>query len=641
MNCKKILTASLAVAGALFGASSAHAQANQFMIGVGSSALFPSVTLSEVTTDPITTGAAPCGTNVWTGKNGSAAVVALGVDPRVGPANEPGTISVVWNTAAANAGNPIPPNSGAVICVYLSVDSIVGQRLYFAQGAAGNGTLNFNDAGAVGGKQVAGIDDSATTVPAGVTAAINGAHFTHAYTDIRPEDGEFAYFRAAGAQPSPYAPGPFGYNPANNSTGTRIFSSFSGSFAQVIPFSIAGNDPLNTQFAIPTAITVPIGASPVLVIVNSDISLGNATNILSKTAAKLFSGQLGDPQAVFGKTVVTSSGLILSQMQREPLSGTYNTFEFQVVHARDGSSDDTQERSPVSSTGLINPTPTTSGCPGGGLTPPVAFTVGQLGCTNPMFINSQQNSIRYRAVGTGEMIKAVDNGLGAENTLVVGGAKGDNIGYAFYSFGSFFINKANLKYLQLQGLDALYAAYNTGGKFTAGAGCTGSIVPGANLKCDVVLPTFTNILNGSYRAWSLLRVVETQGAGINTLINSVITAAQDQSAFALKNPVAANTTISAIADWVPVVNANTTGNTYTPFTFAYFRSHYPLTLGARTFNPNNGTSATFCSSDQLAAGLTAPCPENGGDMAGVAYQITTDQLFDQYNAGSFLFTQIE
>jgi hypothetical protein len=644
MNCKKILSAALVAAGALFCASSAHAQANVYMVGVGSSALYASMTLAEVTPDPITGAAAPCGTNVWTGKNGTLGVTASGTDARGGGLpNETGTISVVWNNAAATAGNPIPANSGAVICVFLSVDSVVGQRLFFGRNAAGNdGTLNFNDAGAVGDQQVAGINDSTTTVPPGVTAAVNGLNFTHAYTDIRPEDGQFAFFRIAGTQTAPS--GPFGYDPLVSGSfplvGTPVHSSFSASFAQPSPFNITGTDP-SSGGAIPQTTTIPIGAAPVLVIVNSNVSLANATNILSKTAAKLFSGQIGDPQAVFGTTVVPGAGQILSQIQREPISGTYNTFEFQVVHARDGSSSDTQETSTVSGTGLINPTPQSgpgTTCPAGGpgptQTPAIAFAVGQLGCTNAMFINSQNNSIRYRAIGTGEMVNAVINKT-AFPTLVVGGAKGDNIGYAFYGFGAMW-GKANLKYLQLQGLDALYSNYATAGAFPA---CAGAILPApSTLTCPVALPTFVNMLNGSYRVWSIQRAILTTAAtAANTLVKNVIIAAQDQSAFALKNPVAAGNPITNIADWAPIANTNTTGNAYTPFTFAYFRSHYPIDT---TANANNGTVATYCSPDQPAL---SPCgAEEGGDMAGVAFQIETDVLYNHYlGTNNFLFTQVE
>jgi hypothetical protein len=659
MNHKKVLSAALVAAAGLLCASSAHAQANVYMVGIGSSALYPSITLAEVTNDPITSAAAPCsgasGGGVWTGKNGSGspAVVAAGNDPRTGgPVAEPGSISVVWNNAAATAGNPIPANSGAVICVFLSVDSIVGQRLYYAQGPSGtgNGTLSFNDNGNVGQKKVAGINDSTTTVPPGVTAAINGLHFTHAYTDIRPEDGQYAVSRAAAAQPPPYAPGPFGYDPSSLVVGTRVYSSFSNTFAQVSPYNIAGNDPFSGQPVLVSS-TIPIGAAPVLVLVNDNISLGNATNILSKTAAKVFSGQIGNPQAIFGSTVVPSANLGISQIQREPLSGTYNTFEFQVVHARDGSTDDTMERSTVapSGSGLIDPTPTTSGCPGGGLTPPVAFTTGQLGCTNPVFINSQNNSIRYRAIGTGEMINAVQNNLGTENTLVIGNFLGDNIGFAFYSFGGEWSPAKNdLKYLQLQGVDALYANYGSSGWATSGhfPTCTGAILPApSTLQCPGLLPTFSNILNGSYRAWIVQRAIVPTApayAATTALVETVITQAQDQSAYALKNPVASGSSITYIADWVPIPNSNNSVAAYAPFTLGLFRSHYPLTLAAGTFNPNNATVTSYCTSDQIAAGFTAPCPEDGGDMAGVAYQIRTDQLYNQYYGGSnFLFTQVE
>jgi hypothetical protein len=68
-----------------------------------------------------------------------------------------------------------------------------------------------------------------------------------------------------------------------------------------------------------------------------------------------------------------------------------------------------------------------------------------------------------------------------------------------------------------------------------------------------------------------------------------------------------------------------------------FRSHY----GISGVQANNGTVEgtppnLFCAGDQ-----TSPnCPEEGGDMAGMAFQIITDQAY--FNAtGSELLTQIQ
>jgi hypothetical protein len=121
-----------------------------------------------------------------------------------------------------------------------------------------------------------------------------------------------------------------------------------------------------------------------------------------------------------------------------------------------------------------------------------------------------------------------------------------------------------------------------------------------------------------------------------TLVTEIVTAAQDQAAFALTIPVAPGNPISHIADFAPLTNANlnlaSTG--YPQHTFGFFRSHYPIDT---TLNANNGTVATYCSPDQPAL---SPCgSEEGGDMAGVAFQIITDQYYNKYyGSNNFLFS---
>jgi hypothetical protein len=249
-----------------------------------------------------------------------------------------------------------------------------------------------------------------------------------------------------------------------------------------------------------------------------------------------------------------------------------------------------------------------------------------------MFINSGRNSFRYRAIGTGEMIKAVNG------TTTVATAQTDRLGYAFYSLGSFYITGSHLKYLQLQGVDGLYPSYaaNNGAFGT----CSGDINAGggSTFKCTTTLPSFDHIRDGSYRVWSSLRaIVNTTAPLPPAAVNTLLQAAQDQAAFALNNPAssgisAPNTVITAIADFVP--NFFYPGGVQTPY-LGVFRSHYSISgVGA-----NNGTGSPttgFCAADQAPPN----CIEEGGDMAGVAFQIVTDQAFFNLTT-SELLTQIE
>lgn len=599
MNWKKILTATCAFAGTMVLATAVNAQT--VVLGAGSSAQFPTAGIAAVSPDPISSAAAPCGTNLWTGKQGSAGATVNGIDPRSGTTAEPGSIWVAWDNGT----------SPSIVCAYLSVDSLVGLRLFFAQGSTGNGTLQFAT-GTSSGNLIAGFPDNASSVPSAVAALINGAHFNFAATDIRPEDGQYAFFRAANASSS----GGFGYNPSCVVAGTPVWSSFSNTNAQVDCFRISGTDPI-TGDAIPSFKTVPLGAAPVIIFYSTNGSVGTAaSNILSKTAEKFFSGQIGSSQSVFGSGVTNA---VVSEVQREPLSGTYNTFEFQLVHARDGSAGDgTQEL-----TGFTGSTiaPTPAQCFVGGS----AFSA----CTNPMYINSGVNSIRYRAIGTGEMIKAVNGATTVATT------NRDAMGYAFYSLGSFFTSANSVvKYLTLQGVDPLYSAYNTNGLFGT---CSGSIAASpSTFKCTTVLPNFANIINGNYRVWSAYRwVVNTSAPLPPAAVTTLLQASQDQAAYALNNPTlggitTANTAISAIADFVPA-NYYPSG-VQTPF-LKVFRSHYAIS----GIDGNNGTNgSSFCAADQ-----TSPnCGEEGGDMAGVAFQIITDQAYNA-TTGSELLTQIE
>lgn len=618
MNCKKILTAALSLAGALAFATAANAQ--QIVLGVGSSALFPTVGIAALSDDPITAGTnPPCGKNLWSLK-GSVGGPLNGIDPRGGTTAEPGNIWVVWDGTATDGSD------ATTICAYLSVDSLVGQRLFFAQGASGNGTLSLTTT-AGGANVITGFVDTTATLPSTIQTKLNGAHFNVAFTDVRPEDGQYAYYRAANSP----ANGGFNYNPSGLVAGTPIWSSFSNTNAQVDNFHVSGNDPISPFYAIPSSTTVPLGASPIIIFYNNGNTatggLGAAlpTNILSKTAEKLWSGQIGGTQAVFN----LSANTYLDVIQREPMSGTYNTFEFQLVHARDGSAGDSTQELDTVHGGTIAPSPTL--CYG---TPPAAFSA----CTNPLYL-SAFNSIRYRGLGTGELVKAV------RRTTTFQTTHPDVIGYAFYSLGS-FAGATNLKYVKLQGVDALYGSYNgstpfytdyaTNGLFPT---CSGSInaAGGSTYKCDKVLPNFFNVQNGSYRVWSTLSAIVNTSAPLPpALVTTLIQASQDQAAYALLNPSlsgesTASTVITAIADFVPYQYFPS--GTATIF-LQVFRSHYGISGVAA----NNGTNApnTFCAADQASPN----CFEEGGNMAGVAFWRISDQSY--YNAtGSEFLTQIE
>lgn len=310
----------------------------------------------------------------------------------------------------------------------------------------------------------------------------------------------------------------------------------------------------------------------------------------------------------------------MSEIQREPLSGAYNAFEFQVVHARDGNSSDyTEGDAPVPPAPPIPPVP--AAC----FVPPAPFVP----CTNPMFINSGVNSVRYRATSTGEMVKAVNG------TTVVPTVNPDRLGYAFYGLQHFFLppGASHLKYLTLQGMDPLYPSYAANNGLWGS--CAGAINAGggSTFTCTTTLPSFDHIIDGNYRVWQILRgVVNTAAPLPPALVTTLIQASQDQAAFALLNPAqggiaAPGLIINALADFVPTFNYP--GGAQTQF-FKLFRSHYAIS----GVDANDGTNAAFCAADQ------PPCVEEGGDMAGVGYWIISDQAYFA-TTGNEVLTHIE
>jgi ABC-type phosphate transport system substrate-binding protein len=581
----KFSAAPLTMAVGLLFASTCYGQlTTPQVVGVGSSALFPSVSIAMVQGDPIidpgsTTGY--CGKNLWTAGSG----IASGIDARSGgiPA-EGGNVAIVWDTD--------PPTQ---VCAYLSVDSIVGQRLFLGQTTSNqNATLSLTSAAltTAGANKVSFLKDTATAgLPASVFAIANGAHFNVAFTDIRPEDGQIAYNRAACALLSG-DPGKscMGYGPIG-SVGTAVDSSYSQTSAQVVAYSISGTDPFSGA-TIPAFKTIPIGADPVMVIVNTaDTSAGGLggtsptfSNINGHSLAAIYGGSLGQTADILGG----GGTQVLHIVEREPVSGTYNTFEWQLVHARDGDTDNAQESG-------NNPTP--AGC----FTPPLTatFVPPTTACGNPMNNAGPVGSFRTRAIGTGEMVSAINS---TNNP--------DSLGYAFWSLGTFG-GKTGLKYLTLDGVDPIFPAYTNG----VIPNCTGFFNTTPAFSCTGSVPSLSNTALGNYRVWSVVRAVifasyVTPASGPS--VPGLILAAQDQAK-------------TNIPDFVPFHFCTTSSCSVAsgPFTsgLPVFRSHY----NASGISANNGTNASF------GTGI-----EGGGDMAGAIFPVKADVDFFNTTGNEFL-----
>ena len=486
------------------------------------------------------------------------------MDGRSGVPNEPGNIWVAWDAD--------PPT---VVCVYLTVDSVVGQRLFFAQSLNASdvqtrGTISLASGaiGHAGDNAIPYLTD--TALPSSVYAYVNGAQINAGFTDIRPEDGLYATLRAqctrnAGLTCLGYGPSPIG---------TAVQSAFSATQAQVVNYALTGTDPIS-GLTVGTATTIPIGADPMIMFVNTgtgspfvagDFNTLNPTNINSHTTAAVFSGLLTRTTDVTGSLGTTGSPLAV--VFREPTSGTYNTFEWQIVRAKG---------TVLSQETGVNPASNSCAAITGSYPSPETYLVPATACGNPANVIAADGGTRSRAIGTGELVNAVNKNKNA-------------IGYAFWSFATFNPAKyPNIKYLALDGVDPLFANYSG-----VTPTCSGT-APAITCSTSV---TFPNIQAGNYRNWSLLRVlIPSSVTYAGSFYQTFIQAAQDQAS-------------SKIADFVPFL-VNGVGN------LKVFRSHYSLASVGIGASPLNGTN-------QTAIGPYPAFYEQGGDMAGAVFPVQAD-----------------
>src|SRR5262250_3759723 len=155
MSRCKICSASLVLALALLCVPASNAQSIP-VVAVGSSALFPSAAIAATVGDPVRGTSTPlCGARFWTGSASAADARSALTSPAI--PQEGGYLWVAWD-------NDTTPT---IICAYLSVDSIVGQRLFFGQGSgtAGNATLSIptSSCTTAGANKIAFVWDTATS----------------------------------------------------------------------------------------------------------------------------------------------------------------------------------------------------------------------------------------------------------------------------------------------------------------------------------------------------------------------------------------------------------------------------------------------------------------------------------------------
>ena len=473
----------------------------------------------------------------WSDSNSTSHNYVTDVRSGAGSAVDYGKIWVAWT----NTGSCASPTAAAQVYAYISLDSGIGDRCLFAQPQCTLSTVD--TAGTAGTGALGGVTD--TALPAGVLSAFNGASINVAGTDIMPLDAAFAAYQAlggpsnlcgqlsSGTQYQGYGrggwPGP----------GTQIQAQDGSALFNVIGFSITGTDPL-TGGSVPAYTVTPVGATPVLVIVNTGNASGfgssSVSNVTRATLGLMFSNILARTADVVPQSFAGLSATYygITAWHRESLSGTYNTFDRAIPNNKELYR--TQEF----------------------VCPPVeplnyGRTIADGGTST--------TSNNYRAIGTGDMITEV-------------GTINDSIGYAFWSAGNFKSTTygpgtaGTYKYLTVDGVDPLCSSYGCGGS-------AGEIPTATNTFLSNV--TLANVANGSYPIWSELRFVSTSSAGL--------TAAQALAGFAQSF---STTPGGSQPDFITAPNLNVI---HAHFALPFVSDHYTASEGPRVCGASGGPEA--------------------------------------------------
>jgi hypothetical protein len=464
--------------------SVSHAQGTARLVGGGSSALF-----NELGSASQAISGVSC---IWTsGKTPN--IVAR--DSRFGSTyDEQGNFWVAWGPGTGSCATP----AGSFdVYSYEQLDSVIGDRCFFmvdSGGVSGCTQIFSITAGTAGGNKIPGLTD--TAIPGSVVTAIQNQRYNWAGTDVRPEDAKFAsvrMFTPCNAllprqffnQDSYFTSG-LGYASGTANVGVDIQedSSAGTSVFHVLDFNIFGNDP-QTSKPVPAYQTFSIGAQPIIVGVapaSDTAGIAGATDINGFTLTLFFQGILGRTTDMFGPTTTKAVDVYV----REPLSGTYNTFEYSIPNGTQYHA--SEDYANCNSSGTVAQNPMGTGATTG-------FNIGvpSIGGVTPG---------RHRAIGTGHMVAAINAGTSTNNRM----------GYFFWSAGN-ASGLNNVKYLKVNGIDPLQDTYTSNGILPGGGG-VGDPGIGANI-------TFSGLKAGNYPIWSVLRLV---GPPSNAFIGNMLTA---------------------------------------------------------------------------------------------------------------------
>jgi len=513
-------------------------------------------------------------------------------------------------------------------------------------------------------------------------------YFNAAGTDIRPEDALYATTRGLASYNGIVPPAThggtltglgYGANSAGCSGGTaEVGCGFSDSFNQgsvfnVVNFKLSGTDPISSG-TLPSYTTLSVGLAPVVIIAGNEDSanLGHTytdgsgnknytyNNINRETLAQIFSGYVGCVGDI-NNQAAGANAVPLQVVERESLSGTYNTFEFTGVRTYLGgpllstatpnaNADSGQEQfnDPAVFPSHTGATDCTYASGASNLYP-------QANCFNPMFLSSAASNnggnlktasgcqgsatagsapgipVRLRAIGTGQSVKAV---VGSLNKAQSGFTTVFNpIGYSFWGYGNLKPLCSTVSgtsctgtwlghYLTVDGIDPIF---NTpGGEFDSPANPSGAYNPPV---CDFTVTCaavpFTHVQDGSYPLWSLLRTVT-----FAPVANKLKTPAGVLDMIANEEITADNNTLG---DYVPFLTGITGSNgSYTGNLGVFvFRSHFKqagITVEANGHKACNGNFSGVALQGGNSASATC-LVDFGNDAGGAVLTVQQDVDF--------------
>ncbi len=531
------------------------------------------------------------------------------------------------------------------IWVNAKVDSVVGDRCFFAKPAcavvdlaSGNATWLSAGANKISSALWGDSSVDVTALPGTVLSTLESATLdvvNTAATDIRPEDAQWAIARVNSALGSSTAGGTasdgldgLGYN-ANNAAGTNEFpghkvgttctnvtladgvgtpiysaqghTGTSTDAANVLAFNISGNDPFSCT-AVGAYTVKAVGAAPIVFVAARANALKGLTNASEQQLQQPFSGTNTNASA-FGLTPAPINAYL-----REPLSGTYNTTEATAMRY--------PPVYPEIIEGLSMETGVNPAAAGG----------------NPLNAGAScTTNCRYRGIGTGEVINFV---LHSNDGTYSNVTPQDGLAYTFFSYGNVkpIADSTAYGYIQLNGVDPIFNCYwcsvppihvppNPPTIIDPGQpilqGLAGVLPGGAETTFPACENTiwgnggfsFPNLRNGTYRAWSLLRLIylSTQATPIGDLVTT-----------------SNKYVVGDVPDYVPVT-AVTLSSTTTP-ACATTIADLGLKLLRSHYDEQNGDGFVLAQGCTTGGGVTsvAGCkaPENepteyGGDMGGM------------------------